>query len=138
MGDEQIMQPAGARKTQFVARVKQWQIAGKQPLGVIEGNGLQKRLGRKPGPAGEQFLQLRRRLSNRIGERIEIGLILPVFGDQFDHPAHGLIVAVDVGVEIGHLEGLRMSGCILGRTYRPWNGAATRFLPCLPLLPECQ
>ena len=93
MGDEQIMQPARARKPGVERGIEHAGGIAQQALGMIERQRLHERLRRQPGPAAEQMVQFVRRHGGGIRHRLDGRLRAPVLGDEGDGAAHRVVVA---------------------------------------------
>ena len=50
--------------------------------------------GVSPGPAAEQMMQLVRRDGGGVRDRLDLGLVAPLFRDEGDRAANGVIVAL--------------------------------------------
>ena len=66
MGDEQVMQPARAGKADVVGRVEHARRIAQEFARALDGDGLQKRLRRQPGPALENMLEVRSRKADML------------------------------------------------------------------------
>ena len=78
MGDEEIMQPSRARQADLIGGVENRGGVAQEIAGMVERHRLQESFGRKPGPAGEQPLQMVRRQARFFGDGLERGLVAPV------------------------------------------------------------
>ena len=83
MGHEQVVQATGAGQADLNAGLKQrHRLLAQQAFGVVERDSLEKSLGRQAGPAGERFLELRRRLLQTRCDVLERGLLAPSAGNN--------------------------------------------------------
>ena len=93
MGDEEIVQPAGAGHADLERGFEQRHALVEQFSRVVERDGLQESLRRQAGPAGEQLLQRGRRLADIRGQRLQRRLVAIVEADLLDDAADGFVVA---------------------------------------------
>ncbi|ESW89906.1 hypothetical protein X772_06775 [Mesorhizobium sp. LSJC280B00] len=93
VGDEQIVQPAWAGHAEFERGFKQRHAGIEQLARMIEGDGLQKSLGRQAGPAGEQLLQPGRCLADLLGQHFQRRLVAIVEADLFDGTTDDFVVS---------------------------------------------
>ena len=82
MGDEQVVQPAGAGQSDFVSRVEHARGIAQQLAGAVERERLQKSFRRQPGPAPEQVVQFGRRHACGFGDGVDLGLLAPMAADD--------------------------------------------------------
>ena len=92
MGDEQIVQPAGAGQADFIGGVEHARRGAQQLARMVERQRLQKGLRRQPAPAAEQMMQIGRRDAGGIGDDVDFGLRAPVAADMGDGAADDVVV----------------------------------------------
>ena len=92
MGDEQIVQPAGAGQADFVGGVEHARGVAQQLPRAVERERLQERLRRQPGPAAEQVMQFGRRDAGGLGDGFDFGLLAPMAADMADGAAHHVVI----------------------------------------------
>ena len=71
MGDEEIVQAAGAREPDFVSGVEQGDEVAQEVARVVERDRLQEGLRRQAGPAAEQVMEMRCGKSDMSGDLVE-------------------------------------------------------------------
>ena len=94
VGDEQVVQPAGAGEADLVGRVEHARAIAQQLARIVERDRLQEGLRRQPGPAAEQVVQLVRRHADRMRDLLDLGLRAPVLGNVGDGAAHDGVVVI--------------------------------------------
>ena len=92
VGDEQIVQPAGAGQADLVGGVEHACGIAQQIARAVERERLEEGLRREPGPAAEQMMQLGRRDAGGFGDLIDLRLGAPVAFDVSDGAAHDVVV----------------------------------------------
>ena len=92
VGDEQVVQPAGAGQADLVGGVEHARGIAQQLARAVERERLQERLRRQPGPAAEQMVQLGRRDAGGFGDLLDLRLRAPVASDVSDGAAHDVVV----------------------------------------------
>ena len=97
MGDEQIVQPAGAGQADFVGGVEHACGIAQQLPRAVERQRLQERLRRQPGPAPEQMVQFGRRHAGGFGDGLDLGLLAPMAADMADGAAHHVVIGGGCG-----------------------------------------
>jgi hypothetical protein len=80
--DKQIVQPAGARQSRFETRIGQRMLLPEQLLGMFQADVLQEFLGAHARPFLEQALEMKWTEVHLPGNRIQVGLITEIFGDE--------------------------------------------------------
>ncbi len=93
MGDKQIMQPSRPGQTGIVGGIEHAGGIAQKTLGVIQRQRLHKVFRREAGPAAEQVMQFVGRQMCRVRHRLDGRLRAPLFGDEPDRAAHGVVVA---------------------------------------------
>ena len=80
---------------------------------MVERQRLQECLGGEAGPAAKQVMQLGRGDAGGFGDRLGLGLVAPVLGDERDGAAHDVVVGGRNGERrrIGNAVG-REHGCL--------------------------
>ena len=76
---------------------------------MVERERRDKGLGRKPGPAAEEMMQVGGRHANRLGNLLHFRLAAPMLGNEGDRPPHEVVVG-----------SARRSGNILVSVKRRW------------------
>ena len=92
VGDEEIVQPAGAGQADLVGRVENRSRIGEQRAGMIEGQRLDEALRRQARPAGEQALQGERLQPDMAGDALQRRLLAPAPRDELDGAANDFVV----------------------------------------------
>ena len=92
VGDEQVVQPAGAGQADLVGGVEHARGIAQQIARAVERQRLQERLRRQPGPAAEQVMQFGRRDAGGFGDLLDLRLLAPVAADVGDGAAHDVVV----------------------------------------------
>ena len=92
VGDEQIVQPAGAGQADLVGGVEHACRGTQQVARVAQRERLQEGLRRQPAPAAEQMMQVGRRDAGGVGDRLDLGLRAPIAADMGDGAAHHVVI----------------------------------------------
>ena len=92
MGDEEIMQAAGAGQAHLIGGVEDARGLAQQASRMVKRERRHERLRRQSGPAAEQMVQLGGRDPAGIGNLPDVRLGAPVFGDEGDGAAHHRII----------------------------------------------
>jgi hypothetical protein len=92
MGDEQVVQPAGAGKAKLEACIEHIRRLMQDRAGMVERHRCKKVLGRQTAPAAEQIGKRARGRPCSLGDRLDARLRVEVLRDKGDRPPHGLIV----------------------------------------------
>ncbi len=92
MGDEQIVQPARARKPGVERGVEHAGGIAQEAPGVVKRQRLHESLWRQPSPAAKQMMQLVGGDAGGVRHRFDGRLRAPVLRDEGDGAAHGIIV----------------------------------------------
>ena len=113
VGDEEIVQPSRPRETDLERGVEHAGGVPQQPAGMVEGERLQECLGRDPGPAAKQMVEIAGAHAGRCRDGLDFRLCTPALGDERNGAAHDFVVGgvaaerLDVGDAIG-----REHGCL--------------------------
>ena len=99
MGDEQVVQPAGAGEADVIGGVEHGRGIAQQFARALDGDRLQERLRRQPGPALEYKLEMRGGKADVFGDRLDRGLIAPARRDELDRALDGGIIGAEGGRE---------------------------------------
>ena len=92
VGDEQVVQASGAGQADLVGGVEHARGIAQQIARAVEGERLQERFRRQPGPAAEQVVQLGRRDAGGFGDLFDLRLRAPVAADVSDGAAHDVVI----------------------------------------------
>jgi len=86
------MQPPRAGKADLERCIEHAGGVPQQRPGVVEGERLQEGLGRDPGPAAKQMVEIAGAYARRRRDGLDLRLCPPALGDERDGTAHDLIV----------------------------------------------
>ena len=103
VGDEQVVQPARAGKADVVSRVEHGRRIAQKLARPLDGDRLQERLRRQPGPALEQVLEMGGREADMPGDRLDRRLVAVAGGDELDRAPDGGVVGA-LGRGVGNVE----------------------------------
>ena len=112
MGDEEVMQPARAGEADVISRVEHARRIAQKRTRPLDGDRLQKRLRREPGPAFEDMLEVGGREADMAGDRLDRRLVAIAGGDEFERVLDGGVIAAR-GRGGWHIEHglIRISSC---------------------------
>ena len=104
VGDEEVVQPARAGKTDVVGGVEHAGGVTQQFPRALDGDRLQERLRRQPRPALEDVLKVRGREADVRGDGLDRGLVAPARRNEFDRISDRGVVGAGIDGNVGHVE----------------------------------